>query len=186
MRKHLFTTALLGCLAVGAASAAFAQTIPEARPFAGVLIPTGKQLGIINRTWMVGLQGGVELAERVHAIGTFAWAANPSSSDPSVFDYNAGIEAFQPFHMTADWQLRPFAGVGLGARTYRNHPGADHPTTQTQFAGYGALGTEFQIRRIALRVEGRDYLSRFQGLSGTDRTRTANDVTVAGGVAFHW
>ncbi|HET7224563.1 MAG TPA: hypothetical protein VFK69_02525, partial [Candidatus Eisenbacteria bacterium] len=184
MRRNLFIAALLGCLVIGGATAAFAQMIPEVRPFAGAFVPTGKQRDVLKDTWMIGAQGGVEMAQRLHAIATLAWAANPGGNDPSVFDYNAGIEAFQPIDMSMNWQVRPFAGLGLGARTYVGH--GDNTGSETQFAGYGALGTEFQIRRIALRIEGRDYLSRFKGLNGTDRARTGNDLTFSGGVAFHW
>jgi hypothetical protein len=184
MRSKLFAAALAGCFAMAGASAALAHMVPEVRPFAGAFIPIGDQRDVLKDTWMVGGQAGVELAGSMHALATLAWAANRGSHDPALFDYNAGLEAFRPFAMTPDWQFRPFVGAGLGARTYVDHGNGSH--TETAFAGYGALGTEFQLSRIALRLEGRDYISRFKGLAGTDHARTANDLAFTSGVAIHW
>jgi hypothetical protein len=57
---------------------------------------------------------------------------------------------------------------------------------RTYFAGYGALGTELQLARTALRVEARDYVSPFKGLMGGEEAAWRNDVMLAGGFAFHF
>ncbi len=58
-------------------------------------------------------------------------------------------------------------------------------TDKTCFAGYGALGTEFQIARTALRLEARDnvfcYRSPVPGVS----SKTRNDIGLSLGVAYH-
>ena len=184
MRSKLFAAALVGCFAIVGASAVVAQTIPEVRPLVGAFVPTGDQRDVLQDTWMVGFQGGIELVDRVHAVATLAWAANRHSNDVALWDYNAGIETFQRYGMGTDWQFRPFIGAGLGARTYVDHANNDHG--ETVFTGYGALGSEFQLNRLALRVEARDYISRFKGLTGDDQADTRNDLAFTGGVAFHW
>ena len=64
-----------------------------------------------------------------------------------------------------------FQGIGLADKTC--------------FAGYGAVGTEFQVARTALRVEARDnvfcHRSPVPGVS----SETRNDVGLGLGVAYH-
>jgi hypothetical protein len=79
--------------------------------------------------------------------------------------------------------LRPFVGVGLGGRTYAlRDVDAD---SRTYFAGYGALGTELQLGRIAFRLEGRDYISRYEGIREDTDTSTRNDILLSVGLAYH-
>jgi hypothetical protein len=78
----------------------------------------------------------------------------------------------------------PFAGIGLGARTYNpRHGNAD---SQTKFAGYGALGGEFGVRRVGLRLEARDYLSQAGPTTRGDGSGTRNDVTLAAGLTVRF
>lgn len=186
MRRILMVCITVG-LALGAAATAAAAAVamtPEVRPFVGAFVPTGPQRDILKDTWLVGTQAALEIADRAHLVGTFAWAPNRTSRDVCVYDYTAGVEGFRAMPLRGSWELRPFLGLGLGGRTYVNHGDADR--RQTTWGGYGALGTEFQMNRIAVRIEGRDFVTRFKGLTGDAAAEARNDIAVATGVAFHW
>jgi hypothetical protein len=85
--------------------------------------------------------------------------------------------------MGSSWMIRPFAGAGVGGRTfdYSDVDAGGH----TALAGYGALGTELQTGRFAVRLEARDYVYRFEGLDGTEDATTRNDLTLVLGAALH-
>lgn len=179
MRKT-FLVAIMAITVVGMASIATAAT-PELRPFAGALVPTGDQRDVLDDMFLMGVEGGVELADAFHLVGTFGWAPSKYSKDPSLFQYDVGVETFRPFAMTPEWEIRPFLGAGLGARTY-----VKSGDQETNLAGYGAVGAEFQLDRVAVRLEARDYLTRFKGIQGGEPTETRNDVAVLGALAVHW
>jgi hypothetical protein len=171
-------------LVFGAPATAAASTIPEVRPFAGAFVPTGPQRDFLKDTWLVGAQAALEIADQAHVVGSFAWAPNRTSHDVCVYDYTAGVEGFHAVPMRAGWQFRPFLGLGLGGRTYVDHANSDHK--QATWGGYGALGAEFQASRIAIRLEGRQNLTRFTGLTGNDKAEARTDLMIGTGVAFHW
>jgi hypothetical protein len=60
---------------------------------------------------------------------------------------------------------------------------ASHPHAS---ASDGALGGEVGFGRLGLRVEGRDYVSRFEPLIGDGDTKTRNDVTLAAGLTVRF
>ncbi len=184
MRRVFWIVALAGAGVAGALATAHARAIPEVRPFVGAFVPTGAQRDALKDTWLVGGQAALEVADFTHLVGSFGWATNRRSKDVCVYDYTAGVEGFQPLRMTDTWEARPFLGLGLGGRTYVDHGNGDHK--EITWGGYGALGTEFQLDRFAVRIEGRDYVTRFRGLTGDDKAKARNDLTFATGVAFHW
>lgn len=187
MRKAVLLTV---ALALGA-SAVAAQTTrvkPEIRPFAGAVIPTGEMRKLFMDAPMAGISTAVELKPTFHVLATFAWipAQNKygvAQNNVNIFQYTAGAELGFVRPLAGNWELRPFAGIGVGGRTYA-FQGAGL-ANKTCFAGYGALGTEFQIARTALRLEARDnvfcYRSPVPGVS----SQTRNDVGLSLGVAYH-
>ena len=188
MRKTLFALAVMATLVAGiATSAAATPPIFEVRPFVGALIPTGDQRDALNDAVFFGGQGGIEIARSLHVIGTLAYAPKKNTDGIGVMQYDAGVETFRPYRMTERWEMRPFLGAGLGARTYVE--GAQGGHTLSVFAGYFALGSEFQLDRIALRLEGRDYLTD-KGLTAEAvprlASKTRNDVSIVYAMAFHW
>jgi hypothetical protein len=183
MRRILIVLVAAG-LVLGAAATALGATIPEVRPFVGAFVPTGPQRDILKDTWLVGGQAALEIADRAHLVGSLAWAPNRTTHDVCVYDYTAGVEGFHALPMRAGWQFRPFLGLGLDGRTYVDHGNADH--RENTWGGYGALGTEFQMSRIAIRLEGRQTVTRFKGLTGNDKAEARSDVEIGTGMAFHW
>jgi hypothetical protein len=190
MRRIL--VAIVATLIPLAGTTAWAESTPEFRMFAGAYVPTGKQADVLKSDMLVGAQGGIELAKMVHLIGTFAYATpRPDRStigkDVHLYQYDVGVELFQVYAASEandHWTFRPFLGMGLGGRTYDLQDVASG--SETNLVGYGALGTEFQHLRIAARLEARDYVSQFKGLTGNESASTRNDLVLGGGLAFHF
>ena len=182
--RRILIVSLLAIAVAGFAAPAPAAGIPEVRPFVGAFVPTGDQRDVMNDQLLMGLQGGAELAERLHLIGTAAWAPRSGDRKVMLFNYDAGVETFRPFHMGDAWEIRPFLGAGLGGRTYNDHRNNDH--LENYLTWYGALGSEFQLDRLALRLEARDYVTQFKGLDGNAKEATRNDLAIFSALAIHW
>lgn len=187
----MLTRGCVVAMLVLSSAGAWAQSngpIPELRPVAGAYVPTGDQRDLLNDALLLGVQGGVELSDRAHLIGTLAWSPSKNNEmstqrNFNLYQYDLGLELFNHRHMGEEWTFKPFAGVGAGARTF------DFPDpaikTKTYLTGYASLGTEFQFRRFALRIEGRDYVYRFKGMTGDEDASTCNDLALVTGAAFH-
>ena len=164
-----------------------AQVIPEVRPFVGAFVPTGNQRDVFKDALLVGTQVAVEAADRLHVVGTFAFAG-PNYNQAGagghmhIYQVDVGGEFFRNVDLNANWKLRPFLGAGAGVRRY-------DPTaiggTKDYATGFGAVGAELQMSRAALRVEARDYLTRFKGLAGTEAASNRNEVALTAGLAYH-
>ena len=89
---------------------------------------------------------------------------------------------FKDVGLNNRWRFRPFLGLGGGIRTYDL---TGTMWSKTYPSGYRALGSEWQVSRIALRLEARDYLTRFKGLSGNESVSTRNEITISAGLAYH-
>ncbi|HEU5262819.1 MAG TPA: outer membrane beta-barrel protein [Gemmatimonadales bacterium] len=180
----------LATLLVGATTlAAQAPAIkPEIRPFAGAIIPTGDQRNLFRDAPMVGVQAAIELKPSLHVVGTFAWVPAqdkyPVAQDNvNIFKYDVGLELGFVQPLGGSWELRPFIGAGVGARTYAYQ--ASTLSDKTCTTGYAALGTEFQLARTALRIEARDNVFCFRSPIAGAGTKTRNDIGLAFGVAYH-
>ena len=184
MRALLIALALLLSLPIEAR----AQSKPEIRPYAGVLVPTGDQRDLFKDAMLAGGQLAVELADRYHVVGTFGFSGpnfdNSVATGGHVHIYQAdlGGELFKDMPLENGWRIRPFLGLGGGVRTYDP---TDTGGSNSYPAAYGALGSEFQLSRVAMRLEARDYLTRFKGLSGNDEVSTRNEVAISLGLAYH-
>jgi len=79
--------------------------------------------------------------------------------------------------------LNTFAGIGGGARSY-NYRKLDVDATNN-LAGYVAAGGELGIRRVAVRIEARDYATGFKPLVGGGRSEARNDIVIMGAIRFN-
>lgn len=181
---------LVAALFAGATvlSAQATRIKPEIRPFAGAIIPTGDQRDLFLDAPMAGVSTALELKPSLHVLATFTWVAAqnkyPVAQDNvNIYQYSVGAELGFVKPLGGRWELRPFAGIGVGGRTYAFQ--GLGLNDKTCFAGYGALGTEFQIARTALRLEARHnvfrYLSPMPGVSA----QTRNDIGLSLGIAYH-
>jgi len=185
------TAIVIGILIAGTlAQPARAQLVtPELRPLVGAYIPTGAQRDLFKDATMFGIQGALEVVPTFHLVGTFAWVPAHNKytgfdENVSIFSYDFGAEVGLTQPIGSGWEFKPFVGLGVGARTYAYK--ATGLSDRTCAAGYGALGSEFQFAKVALRLEARDnvfcYRSPIAGVSSTTR----NDVGLAFGFAYHF
>ena len=188
MRTSLFTC--LAALALTAAAGAQAPERPtlELRPVVGAYVPTGDQRDAFKDAFLIGAQGAVEVTRRFHLVASVAWIDGKSrfpttDRGVSTFQYDAGVELNAYRDLTTGWTFRPFVGAGLGGRTYDYNAAY---ATRSFFDGYGAAGLELQMGSVGVRVEGRDYVSRYRAPTPGASSATRNDLTLAFGVAYHF
>ena len=161
---------------------------PEFRPFAGANIPTGPQRDLFTDAGMIGAQLALEIKPTLHVLGTFGWVATHSSyavtnDNVNLFTYDLGLELSVVQPMAGNWELKPFVGIGAGARTYA-YEGA--LPNKTGGSGYFALGTEFQLAPWAFRLEVRDNVFSYRSPLAGVSAETRNDVALALGLAYHF
>ena len=183
------TFVLAGIGAVGRVDAQSALARPEFRPSVGVYLPTGRHDRLLERGPVFAGQVALELRPSLHAVFGFGWVA----TERREATVDRRIEMAQ-FDLGAEWlqheregrvrRVSPFIGTGVGLRAYRSRD-ADAPS-QANVAGYGALGVEVAAGPVAIRFEGRDYVTAFQGLDGSSETSLRNDVTVAVGIGLRF
>jgi hypothetical protein len=157
------------------------------RPFVGAYVPTGDQRDFVKDAVLVGAQASWTVSPNYSLTGSFGWAPSKdkiSAGDQTLdqFQYDVGLEARSARLATA--KLAPYIGAGIGGRTYSYRD--LNVDTKSNFDGYGALGVDVELGIVDLRVEGRDYVSRFQPLMGGGETKTRNDVAIAAGLGVRF
>ena len=189
MKKTIVVTAALMMLA-GAIASAQRITSPgaEVRPFAAAWVPMGALREDFRDAATVGAQGALELSDSWHLVGTLGWTYGKnrmsaiSKERTNVIHYDIGAEANLLYELANSWLVKPFGGLGVGARSYDY--GVDAIGTKMCTSGYGGIGSELQRSVIALRVEARQYVSCFESpVTGVKKTRT--DGLYAIGFAYH-
>jgi hypothetical protein len=162
----------------------------ELRPFVGAYIPTGDQRDFLKDAVLVGGQASWRVIPMVAVTGTFAWSPSKDrlaagNQTLDLYQYDVGAELRTPSALSAGVaNLTPFVGLGLGGRTY-NYRDLDVSST-TNFDGYGAIGGDFGFGPLALRIEGRDYVSQFKPFTGNGDTKTRNDIGLAAGITYRF
>jgi hypothetical protein len=200
-RAILAVLALGGLLIVTASAGAQDQVLVtpgvrvsssfELRPYVGAYIPTGDQRDLLKDAVLVGAQASWRVVPRLAVTGTFGWAPSKdrvTAGDETLdlYQYDIGAEARAPsWYRRGSWDFTPFVGLGIGGRTYK-YRDLDDVDAKTNVAGFGALGGEVGFGRVGLRLEARDYVSRFEPLTGTGDATTRNDVTLAAGVTVRF
>ncbi len=184
-RSFLLGCALLAALPLAGQAPGPARRI-QVGGLVGALLPTGAQRHEYRPAMVLGVQGHYLLAPHFRLALTGAWANShhkfPAVNDRvDIWQYDAGLEFVGCGQCIEDWYLRPFLGLGAGARTYSYH--ATAYDSHTCLAGYGVAGAELQGPGLSVRLEGRDDLSCTRSpLTGDTHTR--NDVRIAIGVAL--
>ena len=182
--------AIAALVSGGALTRIQAQGRLESRSVIGAFIPTGDQRTELDGALMMGSSLAFRASPSISLVGRFTWSgsnAKQLSGQPQVkvYGYDLGAE-YRVADVAAgrSWRVRPFVGGGVGGRTYNTD--VSGMKNETDLVGYGALGIQADYKKIGFRVEGRDYLSRYDGLTGTGDRATRNDVGVSAGMAFRF
>jgi hypothetical protein len=197
--RSLFTVAALGCTVV-TTRALSAQTTDSSAAFkpagknhgweflmtSGAVVPTGAQRNAIKRGNLSAAQLTYVVQPALALTATVGWARTrdiAANNDPKldVFTYDVGAE-LRSNRWNADRAVtvRPFAGVGAGARSY-NYRSLDVDATHN-VAAYGSMGGDVGFRRVGVRIEARDYVTGFKPLVGSGTADTRNDVVLMVGL----
>lgn len=171
----------------GVAQMAPQQRYLEVRPLGGAMIPAGKQQDVFESAAIFGLEAAYEMKETFHLVGSFEWSPGKGKfSAPvkgvDILQYDLGIEFSAVRDLTDRWEIKPFLGVGAGVRSFMYEDASLDDLNA--FSAYGALGTEFQYRPFALRLQGRLYNYSFKETAGGG-TSSRTDVGLSLGVAYH-
>lgn len=188
------TAVLAAVLALGA-TAARAEEKPASRPFSispyvGAFIPTGDQRDILDDAVQVGLTLSYDVHPNVAVVGSFSWAPTKakgivlSDRDLDLFQYDLGVQGQYPVVVAGDVTLRPFLGVGAGARTYSFRQSG--LSSETDFAAYVSAGAKAEYKGFELGLTARDYLTAFDGLQGTESSTARNDLSLFASVGMRF
>ncbi len=176
---------------VATAGLAAAQTSTATTPGfellvpSGTVVPTGAQGDDMSRGNLTAVQLSFGLRPDLVLTSTVGWTrTTPRRLGPEarlhVFTYDAGVEYRAP-RRASDRRvnLKPFTGVGLGARTH--HYRDANIATSSTLAAYASAGGELGIAKVRLRLEVRDYLTWGRPL-GTGPRAARNDAAVLAGL----
>ena len=161
----------------------------EVRVSSGTLLPTGDERDVLKNAPMTALQVSRLITPSLALTGTIGWARSQvinTTDTPKldVFTSDLGVELRSPRWFNKSMvTFDAFAGLGGGMRSY-NYRKLDVGATHN-LAGYGAVGGEFGMGRVGLRLEVRDYMSGFKPLVGAGESGMRNDVVYTAAVRFN-
>ncbi len=152
----------------------------------GAVLPAGEQRDVLSSAALSTMQLSYVAHPAVAVTAMAGWARSRdlgfSSEQPlDVFSYDAGVEARAPQrNLGRAVTFRPFAGIGAGARSY-NHRHLDLAVRHNA-AAYAGAGGELGAGGVRVRLEARQYLTRFRPLAGGAGTDTRNEVALLAGL----
>jgi hypothetical protein len=186
-------TLLLAPLKTSDAQDAVANSVPSTRPWtlrftSGALVATGDQRNSFKDAQLSAAGLSWRVRPTLSITGTFSWARSRAldvadRGKVDVFTSDLGIEAeTKTWSPSAAVRFKLFAGTGAGVRSYNYRASAEdaahHP------AGYLAVGGDVSLGRVGLRLEARDYASRFTAAARSGTTDTRNDLVISAGLYF--
>ncbi len=184
---------LVAPLTTSGAQDVLSNTVSSTRPWtlrftSGALVATGAQRNSFKDAQLsaAGLSWRVRPALAI--IGTFSWARSRAldvadRGKVDVFTSDLGVEVeTKTWSPSAAVRFKLFAGTGAGVRSYNYRASAadaaHHP------AGYLAVGGDVSLGRVGVRLEARDYASRFTSAASPRSTDTRNDLVISAGLYF--
>ena len=193
MFKPIAVLAFAAALATAIATPAAAQSHSDDGAHfefiinSGTLVPTGAQRDALARGPLTAAQLSYVIHPAVAITTSFGWArsrdiADADSPKLDVFTYDAGAEVRAERWLSLGMlSVSPFAGAGAGGRSYNyRYREAD---ALHDLGVYGSAGGEIGIgSRLELRLEARDFVTRFEALDGAGSVATRNDVSLMFGL----
>ncbi len=184
---------LLAPLSASGAQDGVSNAEPSARPWTvrftgGALVATGAQRNAFKDAKLSAAGLAWRVRPALAITGTFSWARSRAldvadRGKVDVFTSDLGVEAeTKTWSPSAAVRFKLFAGTGAGVRSYSYRASTDdaahHP------AGYLAVGTDVSLGRVGMRLEARDYASRFTPAATPGTTSTRNDLVISAGLHF--
>lgn len=154
----------------------------------GALVATGDQRNSFKDAQLSAAGLSWRVRPSLSITGTFSWARSRAldvagRGKVDVFTSDLGVEVeTKTWSPSAAMRVKLFAGTGAGVRSYNYRNSAEdaahHP------AGYLAVGGDVSLGRVGLRLEARDYASRFTAAARPGTTDTRNDLVISAGLYF--
>jgi outer membrane protein W len=139
-----------------------------------------------------GVNAGILIAEDFGIEGMFWWIPTELSASDGLFEYGGkvnvnsmmyGVTAVYYFPHIAS-KLEPFVGVGIGGETMSYEPELGWHR-HTDFMSNAVVGGHLWLNDgLALRVEGRDCLTRFHSHMEGEGTSNEHDLMISAGLTF--
>jgi hypothetical protein len=154
----------------------------------GSMMPVGSLHGALRSAPLTAAQFAWSPRPRVAVVSTLGWARSRdliAAGSPKVDAITAdvGAEWRGRGHALARWgTLAGFVGGGVGMRRYDSR--ALNTEASHNLASYAALGSDFTVKRVGLRIEVRDYVGGFSPIGGTGKRIVSNDVVVMTALRF--
>jgi outer membrane protein W len=140
----------------------------------------------------VGIDAGVLIARDFGIQAMFWWIPTELSADEGLFEYGDQVEVNTLMYgLTAVYyfphiasKLEPFVGVGLGAETMGYDPQFAWQR-HTDFMTHAVVGGHLWLTdQLALRLEGRDCLTRFRSHVEGVGSSNEHDLMISAGLTF--
>lgn len=179
-------------LSLSLAAPALAQDTTRSLTFripGGAFIPTGAQRALLKGAEVAAGQLAWRARPALAVTATVAWARSRDVSVADrpkldVFTSDIGLEARSAERCArCAASATAFAGFGAGVRSLDYRKGAADATHRA--AGYLAAGAEVGIRRVALRVEVRDYATSGSPLARVGGAGLHNDMAMMVSARFN-
>jgi outer membrane protein W len=140
----------------------------------------------------VGVNAGILIAQDFGFEGMFWWIPTELSANDGLFQYDGkvdvnsmmyGVTAVYYFPHIAS-KLEPFVGVGVGGETMSYDPQLAWQR-HTDFMTHAVVGGHLWLNeRLAVRIEGRDCLTRFNSHVEGEGSTNEHDLMISGGLTF--
>lgn len=164
---------------------------PAARPWtfrltSGALVATGAQRNSFKDAQLSAAGLSWRVAPLLSVTATFSWARSrvldvENLGKVDVFNSDLGMEVESKEWSPNDaLRLRWFAGAGGGMRSYHYRASAVDATNHP--AAFVAVGGDVGVGRVGLRLEARDYASRFTPSMRNGDSETRNDMVISAGL----
>jgi hypothetical protein len=188
------TTSLIVAATIAATGALSAQSVVSTKPHWEIIVPSGTVLptGTLKDEIKRGNLSAVQLTYVANPLigltATGGWArsrdlASAETPKLDVFTYDVGAELRAPrMFQGKPVTFAPFTGFGAGGRSYTYR--SDNRDATHTIGAYSAIGGDVGIRRVHLRLEARDYVTRFKPLDGRGAAAARNDVMLMLGLRY--
>jgi Outer membrane protein beta-barrel domain len=184
MEKLVTAVAILAAVAGGPVLAQEEEPARrfQMRPYAGAFVPVGDQRDVLDDAVLVGMAVSYDVHPNLAVVGSFGWAASRGTAgatkaeDLDVLQYDVGVASQLPIETVSGVTLKPFVGVGVGARTY-DYRDLD-VDSETDVVGYVSLGASLEYREVSLGFALRDCFSEYDGIGTEETAATRNDLGV--------